>query len=898
MHLNFRQGLISFQQAGSLSQYLTASNVAGYIDLNVSPTPLIATIAHGSSDYLLKFDVSMPAIWGPLVPGVDNYLYIELDLITGELAYRITTIEPIVSLIAPVSPTPSQMWFDLNAGDTVFKVRNNDNTKWITSPRLVIGKAISGNVNQLLMYAVGTTANLTVPGRPGYLMLDSQLRPLRTSTGELLTQDTGIRVKTTVGTSGVLSVPVNSFVPVRANEAIPAMSLVYLSGIDSVSLASSNPALTAPKTPIGIVETALAQNETGVITQVGEIVYDQWNWTNDIGKPLYCGFSGELTTTRPASVQAFRVGYVKGPKTVLFYIDSETTLQVLSVSGSIISGTPPLATLTEVNGLGEIVTTVSIRAADNINSGYMSSAQATLLNTFGSRLDTSEASIVTLQGTKSNVGHLHAITDVIGLQNELTNLSSSIVGKANKIVPAANGNFAALNATGDLVDSLYKPSSFAVTSHVHLISEVTGLQTILNLKTDVGHVHTINDVTNLQSSLDNKAFVNHTHSITNVSGLQIALDGKAAAVHTHIISDVTNLQTTLNGKASSVHVHVIDDVSGLTSALSLKSDVGHLHNIADVINLQSSLNGKADTVHTHVSSDITNFSEAVDDRVAALLVAGTNIALLYNDASNTFTISNTATAQYLNLSGFILSGLQTTNWGTNSLAFSSDFVTTFAGTGSQVSPGSASVSLKKLNFFEGATLRSSYPNAALSAATNIVFGSGLAATVSGASGEILTVTAPSVRTLDGLDDVAITSVQTGQTLMYNGTDWVNGTVPKPPPLTVVTTTSTAFDIGDAADHNVLYRCNSATAVTLTVQPDSFWPSTDTYLGPQAATSPMPTGGTVLVGKRGIGNVVIVAGAGVTINTPDSLTISKQHGKITLIRVGPNEWDIEGNLAAA
>jgi hypothetical protein len=38
------------------------------------------------------------------------------------------------------------------------------------------------------------------------------------------------------------------------------------------------------------------------------------------------------------------------------------------------------------------------------------------------------------------------------------------------------------------------------------------------------------------------------------------------------------------------------------------------------------------------SSNISDFAEAVDDRVATLLVAGTNITLTYNDGANTLTI--------------------------------------------------------------------------------------------------------------------------------------------------------------------------------------------------------------------------------------------------------------------
>lgn len=50
----------------------------------------------------------------------------------------------------------------------------------------------------------------------------------------------------------------------------------------------------------------------------------------------------------------------------------------------------------------------------------------------------------------------------------------------------------------------------------------------------------------------------------------------------------------------------------------------------------------APSTHSHTTADITGFGEAVDDEVATLLVAGTNISISYNDAANTLTITNTA----------------------------------------------------------------------------------------------------------------------------------------------------------------------------------------------------------------------------------------------------------------
>lgn len=55
----------------------------------------------------------------------------------------------------------------------------------------------------------------------------------------------------------------------------------------------------------------------------------------------------------------------------------------------------------------------------------------------------------------------------------------------------------------------------------------------------------------------------------------------------------------------------------------------------------SGSNDRADHTGTQLASTISDFSEAVDDRVSSLLVAGTNLTLSYNDASNSLTINAT-----------------------------------------------------------------------------------------------------------------------------------------------------------------------------------------------------------------------------------------------------------------
>ena len=68
-----------------------------------------------------------------------------------------------------------------------------------------------------------------------------------------------------------------------------------------------------------------------------------------------------------------------------------------------------------------------------------------------------------------------------------------------------------------------------------------------------------------------------------------------------------------------------------------------------IVDNAAALNGQAASYYldrtnhagSQPSASISDFSEAVDDRVASLLVAGSGIGISYNDAGNTLTISNT-----------------------------------------------------------------------------------------------------------------------------------------------------------------------------------------------------------------------------------------------------------------
>jgi hypothetical protein len=121
----------------------------------------------------------------------------------------------------------------------------------------------------------------------------------------------------------------------------------------------------------------------------------------------------------------------------------------------------------------------------------------------------------------------------------------------------------------------------------------------------------------------------------------------------------------------------------------------------------------------------------------------------------------------------------------------------------------------------------------------------------------------------------------------------------PAPMNQMEPPVLAFDFGSSAHHNAHLRLGVGNPpVTVTVRADSFWPGTDQYwmndYNP-ANPGPMPIGGFALVTQASQGVITFVPDVGVTINTPSSLITAGEYTKVTLIKVGPNQWDIEGHL---
>lgn len=205
-------------------------------------------------------------------------------------------------------------------------------------------------------------------------------------------------------------------------------------------------------------------------------------------------------------------------------------------------------------------------------------------------------------------------------------------------------------------------SSKADGVHRHAMSDVDGLQTAFDGKSDVGHIHDERYYTETETDelLAGKSNNGHGHVVSDVDGLQSALDGKANSSHFHEIDEVNGLNERLADVPSKVHTHEISDVHGLESELTeMNNKIGskansvHSHSMGEITGLQTALEGKSNTdhnhdgvyspighnhdeayspvshnhddvyaplVHTHVSADITDLESYVDGRIG--VVAG------------------------------------------------------------------------------------------------------------------------------------------------------------------------------------------------------------------------------------------------------------------------------------
>lgn len=238
---------------------------------------------------------------------------------------------------------------------------------------------------------------------------------------------------------------------------------------------------------------------------------------------------------------------------------------------------------------------------------------------------------------------------VINNKNYRVRVADLALGLSGVSVTAADLGLGNVDNTHDLDKPISTAVQAALTSlaeqlvakanelHSHAVGDITNLQSALDaINTALGTKLTATDLTALEvaiaaipTQLAAKADVQHSHDISNVSGLQIVLDGKADVTALAAKADATALA----GKADITHGHAVGDVTGLQDALNTLT--------ASAAAQDTAISGKANLAHTHVASEITDLAAAINllTRPAFTVVPG-NLTNASADLQVTFSTTN------------------------------------------------------------------------------------------------------------------------------------------------------------------------------------------------------------------------------------------------------------------
>lgn len=252
-----------------------------------------------------------------------------------------------------------------------------------------------------------------------------------------------------------------------------------------------------------------------------------------------------------------------------------------------------------------------------ILSKYATKDEIPQINTDGLTIDTSNLATKTSVETLAN-----KVTEASeALKSETKLRANSIAAIDSKITTEVDRSSKKDAEHDDEIASLKRTK--ADLSHTHTMSEVTDLSAELeryalktelnNISVDTSHLATKSSVNELSEQIATKADQSHRHTITEVSGLQGILNNKLNSNASARSAQKLTTPRRINGIAfdGTQDITLPTPTANVSwSAISNKptnfTPSSHRHAISDITNLQRELDNKAPRNHSHTWNSITN----------------------------------------------------------------------------------------------------------------------------------------------------------------------------------------------------------------------------------------------------------------------------------------------------
>lgn len=289
MLIDFRQGVVR-----APANFLQKNGNS--VSLVLPPNEhVIATVADGSTDYLISEKQSITNAWvGPFVANTNYWLYWDIHLVTGQRTFGFTTIEPFDGSVPPSNPANGQHWFDTT--NRVMKVFNSTTNRWVRVIRVfaaaLIGGAVFTTMGPTAGRFDGSQVGLNIQINAGALVFDNLGGALKKKDGTYFTTEdhavTGVALSSQIklGSMQVRAV---------ATQAIPALTVVQFTDFNTIVPATN---ANIDRVAYGIVEMDIGDGEYANVTMEGVVSNNAWDWS-DVGPntQLFVNQYGELTAT-------------------------------------------------------------------------------------------------------------------------------------------------------------------------------------------------------------------------------------------------------------------------------------------------------------------------------------------------------------------------------------------------------------------------------------------------------------------------------------------------------------------------------------------------------------------------------------------------------------------------
>lgn len=306
MLLHFRQGIVESQ----IPTFLQVTYP--HVDLIVTDTNCTISFASGTKDYLFTEQQSVEKAWGPLYLGIDQWLYWDLDIRTGNRTFGITKVAPINSPTQPPSPMMDQHWFNTSTNE--MKVWTG--SAWVKRIRAFACKLAQGkipvSVSANAPLFAGTQIGNNTTTYSGHILYDATTgNAIRDAVGNFMTTEDNLSTKTiSLSQVKVASIIIEGV----AQQNMAAHTIVRFTEFGKIEHADQFTA--DQQIRFGIIEQSVVVGQTVNVVTDGMISSESFDFASvGVNALLYCDASGQIVPA-PVIPNQSPIGVVVDRKTL------------------------------------------------------------------------------------------------------------------------------------------------------------------------------------------------------------------------------------------------------------------------------------------------------------------------------------------------------------------------------------------------------------------------------------------------------------------------------------------------------------------------------------------------------------------------------------------------------